>query len=156
MFPEDENRGAIPQAPRPEHSEGADSPSHLSSNAVKEAGADNTATVSPSEAVAARSTSETPNPSTQPPAGSTTKPTVVGAIQESPMKPGSWLNTELDHFVRTVTRPILTIGGAVVWVWFILAEVNYPPALQWLIIACWLEWFGERAVKRLTELGVGK
>ena len=73
----------------------------------------------------------------------------------------SWLNTELDHkpalsaaeWVRTITRPVLTIGGAAVWVWFIVAEVNYPPAFQWLIIASWLEWFGERAVKRLTELG---
>ena len=75
---------------------------------------------------------------------------VVAVTPDPGPGPGSWFNAEL---VRTITRPVLTIGGAAAWVWFIVAEVNYPPAFQWLIIASWLEWFGERAVKRLAELG---
>lgn len=52
-----------------------------------------------------------------------------------------------------ITHPVLAIGGAAAWVWFIIAdEVNYPPAFQYLVMALALEWFGERAVKRLTEL----
>ena len=39
------------------------------------------------------------------------------------------------------------------WVWFIVAGVNYPPAFQWIVIASWTAWFGERTVKRLFELG---
>ena len=115
-------------------------PEKEKTDTITHAEEENTPTTSPERPRAARSTSETTPRPDQPPVG-------AGLV------PARWLNSELDHFVRTITRPVLTIGGAAVWVWFIVAGVNYPPAFQWLVIASWLEWFGERAVKRLIALG---
>lgn len=59
-------------------------------------------------------------------------------------------------FVRTATRPTLTITALIAWIAFIEAKVDYPPAFQWLTIVMSLEWFGERALGRFAQAMKGK
>ena len=57
------------------------------------------------------------------------------------------------EFVRTATRPVLTLVGFAAWLVFIAYDVDYPAVFQWLVIAMCLEWFTERMVTRLAGLG---
>lgn len=57
------------------------------------------------------------------------------------------------HLVRTIVRPLLTIGATTVWCLFIWKGIEYPPEFQLAVLGAWGLWFGERAVKRIREQG---
>jgi len=60
---------------------------------------------------------------------------------------------QLDHMVRTATRPVLTILGFLAWTTFIAYEVPVPDPFQWAVLGMLGTWFGERALKRVLQMG---
>ncbi len=59
------------------------------------------------------------------------------------------MKPSFSEFVRTATRPVLTIIGLLAWVMFIEAGVPYPSEFQWLVVGMAASWFGERALARV-------
>ena len=55
-------------------------------------------------------------------------------------------------FVRTATRPVLTVISLLAWVMFISEEIQYPPIFQWLVVAMVGEWFSERFLTRFGDM----
>lgn len=57
--------------------------------------------------------------------------------------------TGFGAFVRTATRPVLTVIGLLAWIAFIEAGIAYPPAFEWAVLAMLGAWFGERFLARV-------
>lgn len=60
--------------------------------------------------------------------------------------------TLVDRVTRSIVRPVITLVLLAMWLALIWLGKDYPTELQWLTIACTLEWCGERAITRLKEL----
>ena len=63
--------------------------------------------------------------------------------------------SRFGSFVKTTTRPVLTIMGFGAYIMFIKWGVLYPSEFKWVVIVMVLEWFGERALSRFSEM-IGK
>ncbi len=54
-------------------------------------------------------------------------------------------------FIRSIVRPFIIIWGFIVYGICAMTEVEVPDLLAFLISAVIVEYFGERAIKRLKE-----
>ena len=55
------------------------------------------------------------------------------------------------NFIRTATRPVLTVIGLMAWVAFIEEGIEPPVEFKILVGGMVGSWFGERTIKRLQE-----
>lgn len=55
------------------------------------------------------------------------------------------------EFIKSVVRPFIIIWGFMVYGICVMTEVEVPDLLAFLISAVIVEYFGERAIKRLKE-----
>ncbi len=55
------------------------------------------------------------------------------------------------EFIRSVVRPFIIIWGFMVYGICVMTEIEVPDLLAFLISAVIVEYFGERAIKRLKE-----
>lgn len=55
------------------------------------------------------------------------------------------------EFIKSIVRPFIIIWGFVVYGIRVMAQVPVPDLLAYLVTAVIVEYFGERAIKRLKE-----
>ncbi len=55
------------------------------------------------------------------------------------------------EFIKSVVRPFIIIWGFMVYGICVMTEIEVPDLLAFLISAVIVEYFGERAIKRLKE-----
>ena len=55
------------------------------------------------------------------------------------------------EFIKSITRPFIIISGFVVYVICIMTGIEVPYLLSGLVSAVIVEYFGERAIKRLRK-----
>ena len=58
---------------------------------------------------------------------------------------------EYSQFIKSIIRPFIIIWGFVVYGLCVISEIEVPALLAGLVSAVIIEYFGERAVKRLKE-----
>jgi len=58
---------------------------------------------------------------------------------------------EWTQFIKSIIRPFIIIWGCIVYGLCVINEVEVPALLAGLVSAVIIEYFGERAVKRLKE-----
>ena len=54
-------------------------------------------------------------------------------------------------FIRTCTRPVLTVIGLLAWVGFIAEEIEPPAEFKILVSGMIGTWFGERFITRIQN-----
>jgi len=59
--------------------------------------------------------------------------------------------TEFHEAVKVLVRPFIIVWGFLVYGVCIMAEIEVPILLAGLVSAVIVEYFGERAIKRLKE-----
>ena len=52
-------------------------------------------------------------------------------------------------FIRTCTRPLLTVIGLLAWVAFIEAQIEPPAEFKFAVLGMLGTWFGERFITRI-------
>lgn len=60
---------------------------------------------------------------------------------------GTSRSEQFSELVRTLTRPVLTIGLAVLWAWQMVHAQSVDPELKTLTIGLATWWFADRAKK---------
>ena len=55
------------------------------------------------------------------------------------------------EFIKSIVRPFIIIWGFMVYGICVMTQVEVPDLLAYLVAAVILEYFGERAIKRLRE-----
>jgi len=55
------------------------------------------------------------------------------------------------EFIKSIVRPFIIIWGFVVYGICVMTQVPVPDLLAYLVAAVIVEYFGERAIKRLKE-----
>ena len=55
------------------------------------------------------------------------------------------------ELIKSVVRPFVVVWGCVIYGVCVINEIEVPALLAGLVSAVIIEYFGERAVKRLTE-----
>lgn len=60
---------------------------------------------------------------------------------------------ELAEMFKSLVRPFIIVAGFTVYGICIVTEVEVPALLAGLVSAVIIEYFGERAIKRLKERG---
>lgn len=58
---------------------------------------------------------------------------------------------DLTQFIKSLIRPFIVVCGFTLYGICILTEVEVPALLAGLLSAVIVEYFGERAIKRLKE-----
>ena len=58
---------------------------------------------------------------------------------------------EWSDLIRSAVRPFIVVWGLVIYGICLIAGIEIPPLLAGLIAAITVEYFGERAIKRLKE-----
>jgi multisubunit Na+/H+ antiporter MnhE subunit len=58
---------------------------------------------------------------------------------------------EWADFIKSIIRPFIIVWGFLVYGICVMTEVEIPQLLAGLITAVIIEYFGERAMKRLKE-----
>ena len=66
-----------------------------------------------------------------------------------PETPAASAKAEFGNFIRTATRPVLTLIGMVTWAALVLDGVDPPQDFKLLVGAMVGTFFGERAIARL-------
>lgn len=59
---------------------------------------------------------------------------------------------EWTELLKSAVRPFIIIWGFVVYGVCIMTQIEVPQPLIWLITGVIIEYFGERAVKRMREM----
>lgn len=59
--------------------------------------------------------------------------------------------TEFHDAIRSLVRPFIIVWGFIVYGVCVMTEVEVPMLLAGLMSAVIIEYFGERAIKRLKE-----
>ena len=56
---------------------------------------------------------------------------------------------EWIEFIRSIVRPFIIIWGFIIYGICVMTEVEVPPLLAGLVSIVIIEYFGERAIKRI-------
>jgi len=59
--------------------------------------------------------------------------------------------TEWTELIKSAVRPFIIIWGFIVYGICVMNKMEIPQPLAWLITAVIIEYFGERAFKRLKK-----
>ena len=67
------------------------------------------------------------------------------------IRPSEVSMKEWTDFIKSIIRPFIIVWGFVVYGVCVINDMEIPQLLTWLITAVTIEYFGERAYKRLKE-----